>query len=215
MWSMRTAITVMALAMALPAHSLSTAGDPYSASCTGVVVPTYPTYDANANTYAFTSRSDADALAELECPVKTDDSDFCEANFCDLEAENESTENYITDKLAICPDGTYPAMHFITKAGKVVNHMQCRTKQMIANAGMSTVCTPSKIDDMIYVAVPVANITLIESGTIGNKYGTRYTATQTPTIEDCAQLCIDDTNCGGIAYGTEDGESTDAGDSER
>ena len=54
-------------------------------------------------------------------------------------------------------------------------------------------------------------ITLVESGTPGDYYGTQYTESQTPTIEDCAQKCLDDSNCGGIAYGTQNDEDTDAG----
>ena len=54
-------------------------------------------------------------------------------------------------------------------------------------------------------------ITKVVSGGLAPFFGDQYDETQTPTIEDCAQKCVADSSCKGIAYGSQADEQTDAG----
>ena len=54
-------------------------------------------------------------------------------------------------------------------------------------------------------------ITKVVSGGLAPFFGDQYDETQTPTIEDCAQKCVADNSCKGIAYGSQADEQTDAG----
>ena len=54
-------------------------------------------------------------------------------------------------------------------------------------------------------------ITKVVSGGLAPFFGDQYDENQTPTIEDCAQKCLADDSCEGIAYGSQADEQTDAG----
>eukprot|EP00494_Astrolonche_serrata_P030031 UN30298 len=47
--------------------------------------------------------------------------------------------------------------------------------------------------------------------TAGSFYGTQYDQNETPTIEACAILCLNDPECEGITYGTEEGFISETG----
>jgi len=71
----------------------------------------------------------------------------------------------------------------------------------------AAIATPTQVPHMI--------ITKEHSGILGNYFGTQYTETETPSIVDCAQLCLAaPSSCAGFAYGTPNGEYTDHGRSD-